>query len=1567
MRTFSMKKIKLILVSCLMALAAFFGATLLNINAKTASADVSLNSDTYKTLGGSVRLFDKEGDVLDQRKGIRFHILLEKSLYEEYSADADFVSYTVVLPKSILGTSELGYDTPKAVKINTTEYWEEYTEDNSFMESIAYIYDLPETKHATDLCFRGIFSTDGGATWHATDVGVKSMAYVAKAARDDVNETWNSTQLSALNYYIPQYTFTYKVDETKTSETVEYGDVLNIPTLQENASWWHEEGNGEIAPPTTATFENTEGVNTTKIQLTSTTTTNFVLSGVEYTANGFNVFATLSATKFADGTVLNPEHIDMVKEDGTPITATSVSVLVAGTGDNAKSRIAISFDYSKIANGDKLTILKSSQFYYNGSLYKLGKDYTFEYHNQNWELPLGEISVGDIEEIRNYTEVSGANTEYNIRVFFRNDFLINGSATLQKADDCTKESSVYVTRVGGEVDYIKGGYYYWNQGSVKILELPETNDIWGKDDGDVLTIEAGTKLVQNNGYYVFKDTITVTYNGGTKWFTEYTEHDLIADDFVGATTRYEDGKYYIDVTTKTKWADQTIRVVFNGGELTYHNTDNVTTSVPLVYYHGEEDYQLLRIYIDQMSVTGDWVTIPEGTEFWVGNNVYRLGRDLISYYVYENIAKAGQWITNPVINDVSATEISSATFNTDDHGATYSIRYKTKTAWSDYGWNRVEMDDTYIDGDGVICTGTNYSSFYYHGGSNQLLEIQGVDFGSAGGSVTLKAGTIFWLFRNDTGKFMSAYRLTSDITINVSGANGSTISKEDLLANITKENVTSIGNDDSHGKEIRFTLDETKVSGIYGYANIEGSVTLNGKPTTLAWIYGGDGTSGYNGKTIIAFTGDGFGGNAFQASAKGDKVVIAAGTKLVTNSGYILIEDEWTYVYDGAEYKDGDKTYTVSFNATNSTVTVNGNVVSNVAVMIGDRVTFNIQLEDGASLISVTNATKNADGSYTTDYIFGGTTVNVVCDEPIRLTQSSIASMQTFHEGAKWSLRLHLEQTDEIKAIEGGHYGVVFDGNVSLTLGGVAMSPTEYNYHGSINGTSHQILEVMCTDLENFKVGDALIIHAGSTIALPKANVVFYIAEDIKVGTVGFTANFDSNKVAVYISGQRLNSGETIGLWVDEYVFTAETLDKTLYEVVSVKVNQVEQGTVGRYTINLLNDTIVDISAINKCLVSWTNPTGATLTVKANGSTITSGMGVSPGTQITVTATPAEHFDVTGITANGSSIGTTSGTCTVNSNTTIVATTKEHAKYKVSWTNPANGTISVTDADGKAVSNGGSVYKGTEITVSVSVQENYKLSNLTVGDDNQFENNGKYTVNSDTTITATTENCIVEGTLITLADGTRKAVEDLTGDELLLVWNLETGMYDVAPIVFVDADKEYEYEVVNLYFSNGAEVGIVAEHGFFDVELGEYVYLNASNAMDYIGHRFITQGDIAHNTWDTIILTNVVVERKVVRTYSPVTFSHLCYYVDGVLSMPGGISGLFNIFEVDVNTMRYDAEKMAKDIETYGLFTYEDFGGMIPMEAYEAFNGAWLKVAMGKGMIDWNIIERYAAKYIPLM
>ena len=222
--------------------------------------------------------------------------------------------------------------------------------------------------------------------------------------------------------------------------------------------------------------------------------------------------------------------------------------------------------------------------------------------------------------------------------------------------------------------------------------------------------------------------------------------------------------------------------------------------------------------------------------------------------------------------------------------------------------------------------------------------------------------------------------------------------------------------------------------------------------------------------------------------------------------------------------------------------------------------------------------------------------------------------------------------------------------------------------------------------------------------------------------------------------------------------------------------------------------------------------------------------------------------------------------------------------------------------------------------------------------------------------------CLAAGSLITLADGSQKAVEELTGNEMLLVWNLKTGTYDTAPILFIDNELIGHYEVIKLNFSDDTVVNVISEHGFWDVELNKYVYLD-ENAAEYIGHCFLKYDG---NGMTEVTLTDVEIITEVTTAWSPVTYGHLCYFVDGMLSMPGGIDGLFNIFEVDSETLTYNTEAMNADIEEYGLFTYEEFYEMYPVseEVFDAFNGEYLKVAIGKGLITYErigeLIERYA-------
>lgn len=219
------------------------------------------------------------------------------------------------------------------------------------------------------------------------------------------------------------------------------------------------------------------------------------------------------------------------------------------------------------------------------------------------------------------------------------------------------------------------------------------------------------------------------------------------------------------------------------------------------------------------------------------------------------------------------------------------------------------------------------------------------------------------------------------------------------------------------------------------------------------------------------------------------------------------------------------------------------------------------------------------------------------------------------------------------------------------------------------------------------------------------------------------------------------------------------------------------------------------------------------------------------------------------------------------------------------------------------------------------------------------------------------DSCLAQGSLITLADGSQVAVENLTGNETLLVWNLYTGTYDTAPILFIDSDPLQLYKVINLSFSDGTTVKVISEHGFWDYNLNKYVYLDG-NAADYVGHWF-------NKGATRVQLTGVEITEEYTTPYSPVTYGHLCYYVNGMLSMPGGIGGLFNIFDVDAETMRYDETAMAADIEQYGLFTYEEFAELVPVseEVFDAFNGRYLKIAIGKGLTDTDRLNALAERY----
>ena len=148
--------------------------------------------------------------------------------------------------------------------------------------------------------------------------------------------------------------------------------------------------------------------------------------------------------------------------------------------------------------------------------------------------------------------------------------------------------------------------------------------------------------------------------------------------------------------------------------------------------------------------------------------------------------------------------------------------------------------------------------------------------------------------------------------------------------------------------------------------------------------------------------------------------------------------------------------------------------------------------------------------------------------------------------------------------------------------------------------------------------------------------------------------------------------------------------------------------------------------------------------------------------------------------------------------------------------------------------------------------------------------------------------CFVKGTLITLADGNRKKVEDLTYDDELLVWNFDEGHMDSAKLLWItDSDlKADHYHKVT--FSDGTILKLVGSNG------------NCHRLYNYTDRTFqyatqITPGKQVYT--ENGIVTLVSCERidEEVEYYNLITKKHINCFAEGVLAA----SHFNNVYPID--------------------------------------------------------------------
>ena len=171
--------------------------------------------------------------------------------------------------------------------------------------------------------------------------------------------------------------------------------------------------------------------------------------------------------------------------------------------------------------------------------------------------------------------------------------------------------------------------------------------------------------------------------------------------------------------------------------------------------------------------------------------------------------------------------------------------------------------------------------------------------------------------------------------------------------------------------------------------------------------------------------------------------------------------------------------------------------------------------------------------------------------------------------------------------------------------------------------------------------------------------------------------------------------------------------------------------------------------------------------------------------------------------------------------------------------------------------------------------------------------------------------CIIAGTLITLADGTKKPIENITYNDNLLVWDFYNGCFSFAKPSWIKV-KQTAKVYNKLTFNNGATLGLVGEGG---TQGYHRIFNKQANMFTHTGVPETPNGTItfAEDKGEPVLLTQELIHENV-DYYNITTDKHFNLFANGILTS----CRCSNLYKIE--NMKYIGDRTMSDKEVEEWF-----------------------------------------------
>ena len=284
-------------------------------------------------------------------------------------------------------------------------------------------------------------------------------------------------------------------------------------------------------------------------------------------------------------------------------------------------------------------------------------------------------------------------------------------------------------------------------------------------------------------------------------------------------------------------------------------------------------------------------------------------------------------------------------------------------------------------------------------------------------------------------------------------------------------------------------------------------------------------------------------------------------------------------------------------------------------------------------------------------------------------------------------------------------------------------------------------------------------------------------------------------------------------------------------------------------------------------------------------------------------------------------------------------------------------TINITNGGPNGTYN---VNYGGNYNTTITANNGYNVpGNLTVtmqgGNPTYTYNNGNLRISNiigDITVTGQAQQqCLIEGTKILLGNGKTKNVEDIDYDDLLSVWNYETGKLTKEYPIWIEKSKKTD-SYTKITFNDNSTINVKGKHAFFSADLNKFV--NCQDKEEFhIGTNVLK---LNKDKLKQVSVTNIETINKEANYYF-IASTRYWNVISNNFITTDGLTEITNLYPFN-NNIKWDKNRQVKELD------YSYLKDVLPYYMYKGFRAGEIAVLLDNKTTDIESFKSYITKLI---